>query len=279
MALPSALSFLKMHGQGNDFVVFDARGTALPALPELPELARRACDRHYGIGGDGLVLLAVSTRADYRMVMLNPDGSLSETCGNALCCLARLVLEQPGRSCSIETGAGVSACRLEEREGVLWSCIGMGRARFVDERQLPATDAQGRAELWLEGQAILLYPVSMGNPHGVVFGEQMSPKVFRGLAQEISVQPAFPAQANISHVTVHSPGEVEVLVYERGAGWTQACGSAACAVLAAGVASGRLSQEIGLRFPGGTVRVRQDDGGEITYCGQGVLVARGEWYP
>lgn len=271
-----AFPFTKMHGQGNDFVVIDARKLDLPA-PDT--LAKQACERRFGIGGDGLVLILPSDSADVRMDMYNPDGSAAQTCGNALCCLGRYLLRDVPGKLTIDTAAGTTPVALtKEAEGV-WISVGMGQPRYTSP-QLPETDENGRCVVAVNGLEVDLTPVSMGNPHGVIFTEATYMKVMRQVAEALTSRTdIFPEEANIELVTVQSRRAVTVEVHERGAGWTHACGSGACAVLAAGVRRGYLDSEIALHFPGGTVRVQQEaKTGGVTYTGRAHYVAEGLGY-
>ena len=256
------MRFTKMHGTGNDFICVDGFAHPLPDRPA--ELARRVCDRHFGIGGDGLILIGPSRRADARMRIFNADGSEAEMCGNGLRCVAKYVFDrglcrQP--SLSVETGRGVLRLEVEVAAGrVARVRVDMGEP-ILQPELIPTTipgepRADGRAvvdaPLEIAGEVHRVTCVSMGNPHCVTFVEQLTDQLVLRLGPWIETDPHFPNRVNAEFVEVLSPGEVRLRVWERGAGETPACGTGALRRLRGGC----LDRPHGTRNPGPSTRRR-----------------------
>jgi diaminopimelate epimerase len=246
----------KYHGLGNDFVVLDRR----PGGPDLgPAESVRLCDRRLGVGADGVLVLLPSPGAAARMVVHNADGSIAEMCGNGIRCAVKHLLDAPGDrppSVDVDTGAGRLRCdatygpdgRVSEVE------VSMGPAR-LQAPNLPASAPFIQREVpgapGLRGTA-----VSMGNPHLVLFGR--SPEEAGALGPALEGHPLFPERTNVEFVELRSPREVRLAVWERGVGLTRACGTGACATVAAGVVEKRLpaGEWITARLPGGPLQIR-----------------------
>ena len=244
------MHFTKMHGAGNDFIVFDpgeVEGVDLPAL------ARKACDRHFGIGADGILVPALSEVADLRMVYLNSDGSPSEMCGNGIRCLARYAKDRgliDGDALTVETGAGVKKVVL----------LGDGSSRV--DMGPPSFDS----EVELRGFRFLR--VSMGNPHAVAF--LGSEKEVRELdvgevGPPVENDPLFPAKTNVEFVHVRGEHEVRMRIWERGSGETLASGSGSCAAAVAAVRRGLAQSPVRVNLDGGAVEIEWAGGGEPVY--------------
>ncbi|MGH7457852.1 MAG: diaminopimelate epimerase [Longimicrobiaceae bacterium] len=249
----------KGHGLGNDYLAVN--GAEL-ASDRYPELARLLCDRNRGVGSDGLLVLTPSRKADFGVRILNPDGSEAEKSGNGLRVLA-CYLETSGKlsgrsSFTVETASGVVQVEvLEERDFVLEVAVEMGSASFRPEDV-------GLAAPWCRlevGEEVVEFtPISVGNPHCVVFEDRLDRSRFLRLAPELSTHASFGNGVNVQFA-VAARSKLEAWVWERGAGETLASGSSACAVAAAAVRRGELaSGEIEVRMPGGTllVTVRPD---------------------
>ncbi|QYJ16313.1 Diaminopimelate epimerase [Rubrobacter xylanophilus DSM 9941] len=239
--------FTKMHGAGNDFLVFrweEVRGR------DLPELARRACDRHFGVGADGILVPAPSRKADLRMIYHNSDGSPSEMCGNGLRCLARYARDRnlvPSNALTVETGSGIHEVVL--RDGGRLSRVEMGVPGFG-----PPVELGGRRFL----------RVSMGNPHAVAFltAEEVESLNLRTAGPEVEHAPVFPDQTNVEFVHVRGPHELRMRIWERGAGETLASGSGSCAAAAAAIREGLASSPVRIILDGGEVEVEWAGGAE-----------------
>jgi diaminopimelate epimerase len=246
----------KYHGLGNDFVVLDRR----PSGQDIgPAESIQLCDRRLGVGADGVLALLPSPGAAARMVVHNADGSIPEMCGNGIRCAVKYLIDQGKerpRSLDVDTGAGRLRCdvtygadgRVSEVE------VSMGPAR-LQAPNLPGPDAFLQRELpgfpGVRGTA-----VSMGNPHLILFGQPID--TARDLGPKLELHPLFPDRTNVEFVEQRGPREVRIVVWERGVGFTQACGTGACATAAAGVVEKRLpaGEWITAHLPGGPLQIR-----------------------
>ncbi|MBF2053528.1 MAG: diaminopimelate epimerase [Candidatus Sericytochromatia bacterium] len=236
--------FMKLQGLGNDFIVME--GPALPQGLHLSDLARRLCGRHFGIGADGLILNWPDPVAAARMQILNADGSEPEMCGNGLRCLVRyLQLRGDNRpELQIQTGAGLRQVLSEGPQ----IAVNMGQPAVSPEERLDCA-----------GQTFVFTAVSMGNPHCVIRVPELNSLDFAFWGPRLSAHVRFKAQTNVEFVEVLSPQHARVKVWERGAGPTLACGTGACAVLAAGITGGWLAREARIELPGGSLTISWAD--------------------
>lgn len=265
--LPETLPFRKMQGLGNDFVVIDARRDAL-ALAQ-PQLALIA-DRRFGVGCDQLILLEPSAHADVRMRIFNPDGGEVGACGNATRCIAQLIgAEHCKPAVTIETMAGILVGTA--RDGEIAVDMGLPALGWA-EIPLAGTGAD-TARIPFDGKAIdprlpdWFSAVNMGNPHGIFFVADADSLPVETIGQRLEVDPIFPEKANISFVSAEGPNRFRVRVWERAAGITLACGTAACAVAVAAARLGLADGPIEIRLPGGTLRIERDGNGHIIMIG------------
>jgi len=293
------LPFWKMHGAGNDFVVTEPPTSgAASSEAAWPAIARAICDRHAGVGADGLLLVLPLTVGDRRMRIFNADGSEAEMCGNGIRCFVRYLLdrgvvEAPDDRVRVETIPGVlTAEATRDAAGHVASVrVSMGRPVFepaalgaeveqaapVLDLPLSVTPDDGTAE----GGAAIELPVtlvSMGNPHAVTFLE--TPPAEYPLARvgpAVEHHPLFAHRTNVEVVRVLDRGALEMRVWERGVGETQACGSGACAAVVAARLHGRVGDDVQVRVPGGTLTVGWDGEGEVTLEGPVVHVFSAEW--
>lgn len=275
------MKFTKMHGLGNDYVYVNA----FEERVEHPEaLAKRVSDRHFGVGGDGLVLIAPSERADFRMVMYNADGSRGAMCGNASRCIGKYVYERgmtDRTELTLETDAGVRTMRLDVCAGCVQSvCVDMGEP-VLDCARVPCLLGEGvvrRAPVEAMGRRFEVTPVSMGNPHGVIF----TPGVIgdddlRRYGAALEHHPAFPEKVNIEFVTVLAPDRLRMRVWERGSGVTLACGTGACAALVASVLCRLCERRAQVELDGGTLEIGWDEqSGHVLMTGPATHVFDGE---
>lgn len=278
------MRFSKYHGAGNDFVVIDARELDVA----WDALAARMCDRHFGVGSDGLILVLESRHADLRMRMFNPDGSEAEACGNGLRCFVKFAVDRGMVSCrefDVDTLSGIrhATTFTEENAGVTEAMVGMGVPRFLPE-EIPALapPSQGpivRAELSAEGRAVSVCLVSMGNPHAVSFvAEDVAGFPLEQVGPAVEHHPMFPARVNFEIARVLGRHEIQCRVWERGAGETLACGSGACAVAAAAQLLGYCDAGVRVQLPGGVLTVSWEGGGhEVLLRGPVEHVFDGEW--
>jgi len=265
-----------MHGIGNDFVMLDLLDRPAPTEPS--ELARRMNDRRKGIGGDGLILVERGADAPYRMRMFNPDGSEAEMCGNGIRCFARLLRERgylDGDEAEIDTGAGRLVVQLTDDGQVR---VNMGKA-LLRRGDIPMT---GRADASFVDEPVGIgdvcgTAVSMGNPHLVVFTEEVSAVNLDSIGPLLEASPLFPRKTNVHFVQVESPTNMVQRTWERGAGVTLACGTGACAVAVAGVLTGRTQRTVGIDLPGGRLTIEYAQDGTVHMTGPAVTVYEGTW--
>ncbi len=287
------LRFTKMHGAGNDYVYVNLFAETLPATPEV--LAPLVSDRHTGIGGDGLILICPSERADARMRMFNADGSESEMCGNGVRCVAKYVYDHGIASrpeITIETGRGVltlqiSAGATGKAERIR---VNMGEpileagaipttfpaGRVVD---LPLPEIPGFAGDWQTacGLEPRLTCVSMGNPHVMLFCRDVAAVPLERIGPLLEHAPQFPRRINAHFIQVHSPTEITMRTWERGSGITLACGTGACACAVAGQLTGKTFGRVLAHLPGGDLELEWTPGGPVYMTGPATEVFTGEW--
>jgi diaminopimelate epimerase len=264
-----ATAFLKMHGAGNDFAIFDARQVAL-AMPI--ERVRRLADRHRGIGCDQLIVMEPSDRADLFMRIFNPDGSEAEACGNATRCVAHLL----GGAATIETRGGLLTAAVSA-DGVT---IDMGSPRF-GWADIPLGYAMDTADMpvgWAFPGGDLERPsaVSMGNPHVIFFVPDAAAVPLDSIGPEIESDPIFPERVNVNIAAVRSRTHIDLRVWERGAGLTLACGSGACATFAAARRRGLVQPRATVSLPGGDLVIAETPSGSLTMTGPVSSAFRGE---
>ncbi|TWU37106.1 diaminopimelate epimerase [Novipirellula artificiosorum] len=279
------MRFTKMHGAGNDYVYVDCFAENVDQL-DLPELAKRISHRHYGVGGDGLILIRPSAVADAKMQMFNADGSESEMCGNGIRCVAKYVYDHRiacKEQMRIETGAGVLDLSLsigadEKTESVT---VDMG-VPILEAASIPTRlVSNGKVvdhEVEFAGQHHRVSCVSMGNPHCVLFVPEATDELVLGLGPLVEVDPRFPNRTNVEFVQVLSRREVRQRTWERGSGETWACGTGASAVCVAGVLTGRTDRTILNHLLGGDLTMTWDEStSHVRMTGGAVEVFSGQW--
>lgn len=278
-----SFEFWKYHGLGNDFVIVDAR--ELESQYRTVEQAIQICDRHRGVGADGILWLEHSEVAPFRMVITNADGSRPEMCGNGLRCFARYLYEQEytsETSFSVETDRGVLRCEVESMEvgRPSWVKIEMGTP-ILERSLIPILGPQGTCmeePVVVAGESLLLTGVSMGNPHAVFFG--VSHEKQETLGPILERHEMFPKRTNVEFVDIKSPTLLDVRVYERGCGWTEACGTGACASAVAAILTQRIphTETVGVQLPGGLLQIHVlPDFSNVWMSGAAVSVYCGTW--
>jgi diaminopimelate epimerase len=276
------MKFTKMHGIGNDYVyvcTFDQPAPADPAA-----LAVKVSDRHFGIGSDGLILIEPSARADARMRMFNADGSESEMCGNGVRCVAKYVYDHGIASrprVKIETGRGVLTLDIEAEDGKARRVkVDMG-APILQGSDIPTTlpgDPPIEVPILVDGHSLRVTAVSMGNPHAIVYVDDVVSFPVEAVGAALERHPAFPRRVNVHFVQVNTPGNVNMRTWERGSGITLACGTGACAVCVAGVLTGRSGRTILAHLPGGDLTLEwPTDEGSVFMTGPATEVFTGDW--
>ena len=276
------MRFTKMHGAGNDYVYLDCFAESVPT--DLPGLAREMSHRHFGVGADGLIVIHPSECADARMQMFNADGSEAEMCGNGLRCVAKYVFDHghcQGDQLRIETGAGVLSVRLVVAdEKVEQVRVDMGEP-ILDGEKIPTTWTGSPVVnqlLSVAGYDLEVTCVSMGNPHCVVFVEQLTDELVLQVGPQIEQAAQFPARVNVEFVEVLSSTEVRQRTWERGSGETWACGTGACAVCVAGVLTGKMERQILNHLLGGDLQLHWAEEDQHVYMtGPASEVFQGEW--
>ncbi|MEN3975660.1 diaminopimelate epimerase [Emcibacter sp. SYSU 3D8] len=263
-ALGTVRNFVKMHGLGNDFVVFDAR---MAPLALTPEQARFVADRHRGIGCDQIITILPSEKADAFMRIQNADGSEVSACGNATRCVASLLMGESGRDrATIETRADLLRCELEAVQEELVS-VDMGEPRF-GWREIPlAREADTLSLVFAKGPLEDPACVNVGNPHVVFFVDNATKIDLATWGPRIETDPMFPERINVGIAQVISTDEIRLRVWERGVGITQACGTAACAAAVAAMRRGLTDREIMVQLDGGPL--------EITWTAENRIIMRG----
>jgi diaminopimelate epimerase len=266
VSLPStAIPFVKASACGNDFLLVDSRD--LVAGRDAAEVTRRMCDRHEGVGADGVEWMQPHASADAEIRLINADGSAAEISGNGTRCVAAHICESRGKErISIQTGAGLKTCVLT------------GRSESEYEFEIEMGEASVGAELAVKigGEEVRGMPVSMGNPHYVVFVRHFSGE-WQEQAAEIQRSPEFPRGVNVEMVLIDGKHDVTARFFERGAGETQSSGTGSCAAAVAAMAVGKVESPVRVHAPGGTQTVRKE-ASAIFLRGLARLVCRGEFF-
>ena len=253
------ISFVKYHGLGNDFILVDNRQQLEPLIT--PEQAILWCDRHFGIGADGVIFaLPGQADTDYTMRIFNSDGSEPEMCGNGIRCLARFIADLEGASAKeiyrIHTLAGVIIPKLDANGQVT---VDMGCPRLL-AAEIPTTLAAADQQvinrpIEVAGKSWQVTCVSMGNPHCITFVEDVATIPLEAIGPKFEHHPTFPQRTNTEFIEVVSRDYLKMRVWERGAGITLACGTGACAALAAGVLNDLCDRRATVELPGGCLEI------------------------
>ncbi len=255
------VDFVKLHGLGNDFLMIDARSAG---DVDWAGLARSACDRHFGVGGDGLLLLLASDCCDWRLRIINSDGSEAEMCGNGIRCFAKWLRDsglETRDTFTVETLAGTITPTIVSYDGgdTALVAVDMGQPRLAPE-QIPVLADPGAqrvvsALLQVDEEPFLMTCVSMGNPHCVLFVEDLDQVSVESWGPQIERHERFPQKTNVEFVQVHARDEMTMRVWERGAGRTLACGTGACATLVAAVLNDKADRQGTVHLDGGDLRI------------------------
>jgi diaminopimelate epimerase len=284
------MDFTKLQGAGNDFVLVETSDIER----NWARLAVAICDRRFGVGADGLLLLLPSEAADFRMRIFNADGSEAEACGNGLRCLVRYALDrgllasQEAKQVSIETVAGVRSARIRGKSGGPPEIqVSLGVPKFKAE-DIPVVVEEGSGlvdiksmldyTVTIDKRELRLNFVSMGNPHAVCFCEQpVADFPLAQLGPKVEYHRIFPQRTNLEVARVLSRGRIEARVWERGVGETLACGSGAAAVAVAAQLHGFANRRVAIKLPGGILDVAWDGVGEVLLGGPAEIVFTGKW--
>lgn len=283
------MNFVKLEATGNDFIIIDARTTE----KDWTKLAQEMCPRRLGVGADGLIIVTNSSVADIGMRTFNPDGSEAEVCGNGLRCLAKYLIDRKmvsGFDLKIETLSGIKIVEtLVEMGKVNQARVGMGMPLFkLEEIPVGAELMKSKGKqiaipvldypVKINGKKLALSFVSIGNPHAVSFVlDSVTAFPLTELGPQVEKHPLFPERVNFEVARVISHRQIEVRVWERGAGETLSCGSGACAVAVIAKLKGYTNNEVDIILSGGTLNVKWDGVGEIWLSGPVTEVFSGEW--
>lgn len=274
------MKFTKMHGLGNDYVCINGFRENVP-MPEKAAIA--LCDRHYGIGADGMLLILPSEKADFRMKLYNADGSEAGMCGNGIRCFGKYVYDHgmtKSQELTIETLSGLRRLSLKTVSGKVEEVrVDMG-IPVLDPHCIPI---QSEKDLVLQEpiqvcqKDFLITGVSMGNPHIVIFGEDLEQLPMEKWGSALEFHPKFPERTNIEFCKVIDQKTIRMRVWERGVGETFACGTGACAAVVAAVLNGFTEREVCVKLPGGQLEVAWDQETQHVFLtGEAQMVFEGE---
>lgn len=277
------MKFTKMHGLGNDYVYVNCFEEPLEGV-DLPELARRVSDRHFGIGGDGLILIMPSETADFRMRVFNNDGSEARNCGNGLRCVSKYVVDHgltKQSSFTVETLGGIvtPVVELGQDGKVAQVTIDMGEPRLTRE-QIPMTGDPEETVInqpfTVNDQTFIMTAVSMGNPHAILFVDQMNEEDVVTFGPMIEFHESFPERTNVEFIQILNRQEILFRVWERGSGVTLACGTGACAAAVAAILKGETDREVTVHLLGGDLQIEwREENNRVYMTGPAVEVCNG----
>ena len=253
--------FTKMHGLGNDYVCINC---FRERVEDPPGFARTLCDRHYGIGADGLILICPSKVSDFKMEIYNSDGSVAGMCGNGIRCLGKYVYDYrlTGKeTLSIETKSGIRNMHLHIQDGkACGAMVDMGVPR-LNAHSIPILSKKDLVindPIEVQEKNYRMTGISMGNPHAVIFSEEINGISLEETGRELEFHPRFPERANIEFCHVTARDRMGIRVWERGVGETLACGTGACAAVVASVLNDLTDEEVIVKLLGGELSVRWD---------------------
>ncbi|NWH06454.1 diaminopimelate epimerase [Desulfobacter latus] len=260
------MDFWKMHGLGNDFIMLDDRDKTIAGHTDYSDLAVDVCHRRFGIGADGIILARHSDTHDIRFVIINSDGSEPEMCGNGMRCFAKYLYENNilvKEEMTVQTLAGTVVPRIEKKQRgqVVSVCVDMGVPTLVPE-QIPFVHDGDRAlgePIETEQGIMSVSCVSMGNPHAVIFVPDLSVVDIETIGPLVENHPRFPEKTNVEFIEVLSHTALKMRVWERGAGVTLACGTGACAAVAAAHLTERAGRQVRVHLDGGDLDISWDE--------------------
>ncbi len=276
------MKFTKMHGCGNDYIYVDGSKEILSA-DEKPEIVRRLSDRHFGIGGDGVIFVNPASGADFEMEMYNMDGSRAEMCGNGIRCVAKFVYD---KGLTNKTSISVVSCEkvkyldLNIEDGKVSTVrVNMG-SPVLKAKEIPVICDREEAiaeKLEVEGKTYEMTCVSMGNPHAVIFMDQIADLPLWQIGPAFENHVRFPQRINTEFIRVVDQETIEMRVWERGTGETLACGTGACASVVAAVLNGLTKEQVTVKLLGGNLQIQWDRQNNLVYMtGPAATVFEGE---
>ena len=282
------IPFVKMHGIGNDYIYIDAlKGETPEYLKEenLPDLTRKISDRHFGVGSDGMILILPSDIADFRMRIFNSDGSEAKMCGNGIRCVGKYVYDlgfTDKKLITVETNSGVKHLELVTGDkGVENVIVDMGCPQFK-RGEIPASGNSNEelndVTIHSNGETFKVTGVSMGNPHGVIYVNDVENLDLAKIGPELEQNSLWPDRANIEFVKVLSSREIQVRVWERGSEETMACGTGACASAVSSFRKGLTDKDVTVHLRGGDLNISYDEGeNRIKMSGPANFICKGVW--
>ncbi|MCP4049715.1 MAG: diaminopimelate epimerase [bacterium] len=277
------MNFIKMHGLGNDYILIDAINQNISNLNPA-DLAVKLCNRYLGAGADGLILILESNRSDLKMRIFNPDGSEAEMCGNGIRCFAKYVYEQgliEKEVFSVETLGGIIIPALNIEDNIVKEIeVDMGEP-VLERNKIPMvgtpSDIVLAETIKVQGNNYIVTCLSMGNPHAVIFVNDLKTINIEELGPLFENNRLFPEKINTEFVQVVNRNEAIMIVWERGAGKTLACGTGACASVVAGVLNNKLDRKVLVHLPGGPLSIEwQESNNHIVMTGPAESVFKGE---
>jgi diaminopimelate epimerase len=284
------MNFTKVQGAGNDFILVEST----QAQRDWSQAAVAMCNRHFGVGGDGLLLMLPSNNANFRMRVFNADGSEAEACGNGLRCLVKYALrkglaDSQAQEILVETISGVRKAKLRTAGGKVTAIqVGMGEPKF-GAKDIPVAIGQGRNisspvkpildyPVKVDDRELLLSFVSIGNPHAVYFWQHpVSDFPLSQVGPKMEHHKMFPNRVNFEVARIVSRKQIEARVWEKGVGETLACGSGACAIAILARLHDYINSKVDIKLPGGILSVEWDGVGEVFLSGPAEIVFSGEW--
>jgi len=265
------IDFVKMHGLGNDFILIDCLEAEYD-IEELVVLAKDLCDRRFGIGGDGLILALPSKECDFKMRIINSDGSEPEMCGNGIRCFAKFLYtigSTDKEKFTVETLAGVIVPELIVEDGQVSSIkVDMGEPELNAKKVPMAADVEQSINYPVQLNDTLklnITAVSMGNPHAVIFVDDVLEYPVEEIGGIVEINKAFPKKTNVEFAQIISEDYIIMRVWERGAGITLACGTGACATLVAAALNGLIGRAATVELPGGPLMIEWDEENNHVY--------------
>jgi diaminopimelate epimerase len=280
------MKFIKFHGFGNDYIVFEA--DQLAEVKSLSDFTRRVCDRHYGAGADGVAIVdrAGDKQADYAVRIFNPDGTEAGLSGNGTRSAAGYLYYKglwKDDQLRLATRAGVKLYKLRERlsEGHYWFEAELGQPRFESSSIPMLTDAPMDrvvdVALDVDGQKLRVTSLLMGNPHCCFFVDEFDDLDWRGVGRALQSHPQFPERTNVVFIRMIDRSSIELRIWERGVGETLSSGTGACAATVAAIINDKTDRRITVEMPGGRIEVEWREDNEVVMTGRADIVYSGEW--
>ena len=272
-------NFTKWQGCGNDFVLVNAfNNDNLKKVEEIKNNAVKICDRHFGVGGDGVIFILPSEIADFRMQIINNDGSEAEMCGNGIRCFAKAVVEfklTDKHIFTVETGAGIIIPEIQQDGTVK---VNMGEP-ILEANKIPVAGfGSGKVineDIVVDEKTYKMTCVSMGNPHCVVFVDDINSVELEKIGPKFETHASFPRKINTEFVQIKNKNQVRMRVWERGAGITWACGTGSCATAVAGILNDLVNRTVEVELDGGTLKIQWADDNKIYMTGPAKKVFEG----